>query len=106
MAHLKVRTVGFIVARDVSHYLKPTTQAVNMWGSLAQKNIYELDRDSLRLLLEDGALPVPSSDPGYMILKFDGHALGCGLGLPDRLVNQLPSWMKSQLSGYLHLNAE
>ena len=104
VAHLKVRTVGIIMVRDVSHYLKPTTQAVNMVGSLAQRNVFELDRDTLQRLLEDGDLPAPSPDPGYVILKFGGHALGCGLGLPDRLVNQLPRWMKSQLLGFLRLS--
>jgi len=105
VAHLKVRTVGIIMARDVSQYLKPTTQAVNMVGHLAQRNIFELDRGALQSLLEDGDLPVPSPDPGYVILKYGGHALGCGLGLPDRLVNQLPRWMKSQLLGFLRLSS-
>ncbi len=103
VAHLKIQTAGIILARDVSQYLKPTTQAVNMLGHLARRNIFELDRTTLEQLLTEGELPVACSDQGYVILIFDGQALGCGLSLPDRLVNQLPRWMKSQLLGYLRM---
>ena len=106
VAHLKVRNVGIVMLRNVSHYLKPTTQAVNLVGQLAQRNIFELDRHTLKSLLEDGDLPVSFPEPGYVILKFGDYALGCGLGLPDRLVNQLPGWMKSQLLGFLRLSPD
>jgi NOL1/NOP2/fmu family ribosome biogenesis protein len=101
---IKIHSMGMVILREVGHYLKPTTHALQIFGRLARKNVLELNKEILLELLEKRILmlcyPV---DPGYVILTYQRDILGCGLALPDRILHQFPRWMVSALTAALHV---
>jgi len=84
---LNPETVGLLFLREVSHYLKPTSAFLQRFGRWANKNIVEITKEQFALLkerkkIEGIVLPL---EPGYVILKYEGWILGCGLYLSNKL---------------------
>lgn len=88
---LRVHTAGIPVLRKMKKHLKPTTAAIQIFGTRATKNVVNLSKQQFaHVLRQDGlslSLAVP---PGYVILAHHQHILGCGLYTGERLVNQIP----------------
>ena len=96
-ASLKVQNTGLPVLRKVNHHLKPTTAALQRFGSHARRNIVSLTSQELVSLLQHSERPWPDDSareltPGYVVLRVDGHVVGCGLYTPGRLRSQIPKW--------------
>ena len=82
---------------------KPTSAFLRLVGGLAKRNAVDLeDQDQLLAFMSGGIVagefPV---EPGYVVVRFRGEVLGCGLYSPRLgIVSQLPSHMRSS-SGWV-----
>ncbi|HYR03412.1 MAG TPA: hypothetical protein VES58_08715 [Syntrophobacteria bacterium] len=91
LARLKVRSVGLMLLRQVGRYLKPTSAALQLWGSYAKENVIRLSSEKLEELVEQGEIRGDfSGTPGYVIVSLEDLPVGCGLYLPPRLLSRLP----------------
>lgn len=91
LASLKVQSLGLPVLRKMGRHLKPTTAALQRFGSQATRNRLELTASQVRSLLQQEVLPLRLDlSPGYVILLHEGHVLGCGLYTPGLLRSQIP----------------
>jgi NOL1/NOP2/fmu family ribosome biogenesis protein len=91
LAGLHIQAVGLPVLRSIRHHLKPTTAALQRFGSHACRHVLDLSETQLMTLLHEREQPLHLDiQPGYVILRHAGHILGCGLYTPDRLRSQLP----------------
>jgi len=99
IATLTVQQAGLPFIRKVAGHLKPTTVAVQRFGHLATRNVFDLE-DDLRSFVEEGELEVEldNEEAGYIIVKSFSHIWGCGLFLPPgRLLCRFPKKIKSAL---------
>jgi hypothetical protein len=91
LARLKVRSVGLMLLRQVGRYLKPTSAALQLLGTCAEKNVIRLGSDRLEELVELGEIRGDfAATPGYVIISHEDLPVGCGLYLPPRLLSRLP----------------
>ena len=98
LASMRVNKAGMAILHRIKGYLKPTTNAIQIFGQTAKKNVLDIGRDVLLNLLEKRTVMMAWSDEeGYVILRYEGIILGCGLALKDRLMHQLPRWMVQNL---------
>jgi len=89
----KIDFIGIKALRKTQHFkYKPTTYLVQIIGIYAKKNIIELDKEELKNLLKIGKISVKRKkiEDGYVILKFKGKVLGCGLYVNGILKHQFP----------------
>jgi NOL1/NOP2/fmu family ribosome biogenesis protein len=99
LAALQVQAVGLPVLRIIRHHLKPTTAALQRFGSQATCHVLDLSDSQCVALLHTREQPVQLDiQPGYVILRHGGHILGCGLYTPGRLRSQLPQHAIAALS--------
>ncbi|WP_456369870.1 methyltransferase RsmF C-terminal domain-like protein [Thermodesulfatator atlanticus] len=89
---LKVQTVGLLFTRRVSHWLKPTSTALQRFGHHATKNIVVLSPAELDRLRRERKMPfiVEHIEEGYVILKCGEKIWGCGLYAKGSLISFLP----------------
>ncbi len=88
---LRVQTVGLLFTRRVSRFLKPTSTALQRFGSLATKNIVELSPAELDRLRRQRKMSYQADlSEGYVIIKCAGKVWGCGLYVSGRLISFLP----------------
>lgn len=99
LAGLHVHAVGLPVLRLIRHHVKPTTAALQRFGSQATCHVLDLSDIQVVALLHEREQPVHLDiQPGYVILRHAGHILGCGLYTPGRLRSQLPQQARAALS--------
>jgi NOL1/NOP2/fmu family ribosome biogenesis protein len=97
LASLQVQGVGLPVLRKMPRHLKPTSVALQCFGMHASRHRVELSADDARVLLYGQDLAVNLDlTPGYVVLVYDGHVLGCGLYTPGRLRSQVPRRQDTQ----------
>jgi NOL1/NOP2/fmu family ribosome biogenesis protein len=91
---LKPQNVGLPILRKMPTHLKPTTASIQRFGPRATKNIVDITAEQVRELLRAGkmAYEIPL-EPGYVMLRQDGHVLGCGLFTPGQLRSLIPKWL-------------
>ena len=88
---LQVHSVGLPVLRSIRHHLKPTTAALQHFGTEARRHVLDLSLTQVITLLREREQSLYLDiQPGYVILRHAGHILGCGLYTPGRLRSQLP----------------
>ena len=91
LAGLQVHSAGLPVLRIIRHHLKPTTVALQRFGSQAMRHVLDLSAAQVLTLLHEREQPLQLDiQPGYVILRHADHILGCGLYTPGRLRSQLP----------------
>lgn len=91
LAGLQVQSVGLPVLRIIRHHLKPTTAALQRFGSQATCHVLDLSDSQFVALLHTREQSLRLDiQPGYVILRHGSHILGCGLYTPGRLRSQLP----------------
>jgi hypothetical protein len=90
--HLQPESVGMVLSRVRGIFPKPTTNAILTFGDGATRNVVDLsDEDAQRFLHRDiftfdaGG----DADDGYVIVRWRGQPLGCGLYLGGRISSQL-----------------
>lgn len=71
---------------------KPTTAGLQVFGRFATRNVVDLDDEALETFLRQGIVqkdfPV---EAGYVIVRWKGRVLGCGLYGKGGLRSQIPS---------------
>jgi hypothetical protein len=91
LAKLQVYSAGLPVLRIIRHHLKPTTVALQRFGSQATRHVLDLCAAQVLTLFHEREQPLQLDiQPGYVILRHADHTLGCGLYTPGRLRSQLP----------------
>jgi NOL1/NOP2/fmu family ribosome biogenesis protein len=91
LARLKVRSVGLMLFRQVGRYLKPTSAALQLLGTYAEKNVVRLTPQKLEELVGQGEIRGDfAATTGYVVINFEDLPVGCGLYLPPRLLSRLP----------------
>ncbi len=91
---LKLQNAGLPILRKMPTHLKPTTAAIQRFGPQATKHLVDMTADQVRELLQADVMAYDSSlEPGYVILRQDGHVLGCGLVTPGKLRSLIPKWL-------------
>jgi len=88
---LKPVSVGILVAR-MSGTVKPSTNLLQLFGRHASRNIVDLPKEqALRYLRgEDLRLPGNGTTDGYVLMKYLGFPLGCGMLKKGIIKNMLP----------------
>jgi hypothetical protein len=91
LASFKVQSLGLPVLRKMGRHVKPTTAALQRFGTRATRHRLELSAAQVQSLLQQEVLPLRLDlQPGYVILMHEGHILGCGLYTPGLLRSQIP----------------
>jgi len=97
---LKIEASGVPLLRIRESMVKPTTSALQLFGQRATRNAVDLDDEALETFLEAGTVsktyPV---EPGYVILRWKGKVLGCGLYGRGKLRSQIPLTTWSNMKG-------
>jgi len=101
LASVRITRAGMPFMRNAGIYLKPTTEAVQLFGCMATRNTVMLERDRMRELCERGEINMKlATDSGFVFIRQDDYFWGCGLFLePDRLLCRLPKNIKQELAG-------
>ncbi len=91
---LKLQNAGLPILRIMPTHLKPTTAAIQRFGPHATNHIVNMTADQVRQLLQAGTMTYDAPlEPGYVILRQEGHVLGCGLLTPGQLRSLIPKWL-------------
>lgn len=91
LASFKVQSLGLPVLRKMGRHVKPTTAALQRFGSWATRHRLELSAAQVQSLVQQDVLPLQLDlQPGYVILQHEEHILGCGLYTPGLLRSQIP----------------
>ncbi len=88
----KVEFPGIRALRKVNGRYKPTSFFLQILGAHATRNLIDLGREELGELLEEGRLSreFPDIEDGYVIIRYEGDILGCGLYRGGMLKPQFP----------------
>jgi NOL1/NOP2/fmu family ribosome biogenesis protein len=94
-------TAGLLIAR-VHKSVKPTTNLLQIFGSQVRRNVITLSRSqTLKYLqgldIRPTAEDIVDATNGYVLLKYDVYALGCGLYQADAVKNMLPRAKRIEL---------
>ncbi len=77
---LRYDAVGMVVVRMVKGSYKPTTNAVQVFGRWATKNVVDLDEEEVRRFISGLSVEVEAPvEEGYVIVRYRGLPVGCGL---------------------------
>ncbi len=100
LASARIVRAGIPFTRNAGIYMKPTTEAVQLFGWMATRNIVPLNMNQISTLCTQGEIRIRlDTDSGFVFLKEDSYCWGCGLFLePDRLLCRLPKNIKNELS--------
>ena len=87
-------TAGLLIAR-IGNTVKPSTNLLQIVGSLITRNFVSLERDSAAryirgLDLEVTVTEIGDTTEGYVLLKYLSFPLGCGLLQGSHIKNMLP----------------
>jgi len=99
LERLKVQTAGIPLLRVKSPKWKPTTFGLQIFGRYARKNIVDLRDGEVGPFLRGETIrrPLPA-ESGYVIVRWQGHLLGCGLySQKGGLRSQIPSNARAPL---------
>lgn len=93
-ASLSPDTAGLVIAR-VHRSVKPTTNLLQVFGRLIQRNTIALSRANTLCYLQGSDITLGPEDrvdayPGYVLVKYDDYPLGCGLLQENHIKNMLP----------------
>jgi NOL1/NOP2/fmu family ribosome biogenesis protein len=82
---------GIRLARIYPYSLKPTTFGMQVLGRLATRNVIELSEEQTKQLINGGSLSVEADvENGFVLLKWQGFAVGVGFYKRPALKSQIP----------------
>ena len=90
--HLLPESVGMAISRMRGAYAKPTTNAILSFGPHATRNVVDLDDAQADAFVRRGIFAFDAgdrADDGFVIVRYHGAPLGCGLYLDGRISSQL-----------------
>ena len=97
---LKVVRKGLRLARIFAHGVKPTTNAMQVFGRYATRNVLDLDFQQAQRFVQGEELQLEAEvEPGFVIVRHDGFAVGVGLYKPGVLKSQVPHSRRTGASG-------
>ena len=97
---LKLETTGIPLLRMKKTLWKPTTAGLQFFGQQATRNTIDLNDETLETFLKEGVLlQTLSVEPGFVIIRWNGKVLGCGLYSKGRLTSQVPADSWRQIGG-------
>lgn len=98
---LDYESVGLPLMRIGGEHDKPTTDALQLFGDAVTKNSVEVDAGDARAFVRGEDIDIEFGedmvDLGYVVVKHDGHVLGCGLYFPGELRSQVPKGRRVEL---------
>jgi len=92
LKELKYEALGMVIMRKGKLGWKPTTNAIQVFGRHAKKNVVELNEAQMRAFVAGEAIKeaFPDLEEGYVITCYKGVPLGCGLYKRGVLRSQVP----------------
>ena len=89
---LRYEALGMVIMRKGKLGWKPTTNAIQVFGRYARKNVVELGEAQMRAFVAGEAVrgPFPGLEEGYVVVCYRGIPLGCGLYRRGVLLSQVP----------------
>jgi NOL1/NOP2/fmu family ribosome biogenesis protein len=98
-----VEGLGMTFLRTRQEHWKPTTNAVQRFGSLATRNVIELDSDDAAAFLAgDDVDPKWDGDWGYLVVAHEVagalEPIGVGLYVHDELRSVIPKGRRAELT--------
>ncbi|WP_435067197.1 DUF7122 family protein [Haloplanus sp. C73] len=98
-----VEGLGMTFLRTRQEHWKPTTNAVQRFGSLATRNVIELDSDDAAAFLAgDDVDPEWDGDWGYLVVAHEVagalEPIGVGLYVHDELRSVIPKGRRAELT--------
>ncbi len=93
LTKLKIETVGILFGRYFKKQakFKPTTNALQIFGKHATKNIVSLSKNEGKRYINGYDIEKELNiENGYVIVKYKRSVLGCGLYKDGFLKNQIP----------------
>jgi hypothetical protein len=85
-------SVGLPFLRVGGEHDKPTTDALQRFGDHARHNTVDLKTEEARIFVRGETIErdFDVEDLGYVIARYEGEVLGCGLYFPGELRSQVP----------------
>jgi NOL1/NOP2/fmu family ribosome biogenesis protein len=90
---LKIEAVGMLFGRYFPNEekFKPTTNALQIFGKYATKNVVEISSVELQTYLTGFDIQKKADvENGFVIIKCNGDIIGCGLYKDGIIKNQIP----------------
>lgn len=88
---LKYDAIGIRMMNFKEEPWKPTSCALQVFGRHATKNAVRLTMEQARIFLAGKIQALEAeAEPGYVVVFYNGDALGCGLYSHGKLISQLP----------------
>ena len=88
---IKVVRKGIRLVRVFVHGIKPTTNAMQLFGRYATRNVIDLDIVQAREFMQGTTLELSAPvEEGFVIVRHDGFGLGVGLYRQGILRSQVP----------------
>ena len=102
LKELKVEAAGVPLIRVRTAMRKPTTAGLRLWQ--ATRNVIDLDDEALEEFLNRGVLlKTFPAESGYVVVRWRGKILGCGLYSKGKLRSQIPKHWWHQVRGKIDL---
>ena len=103
----KAETAGLAVLRP-NGVLKPTTDALQLFGRYARKNIVKLTKKNAERFIRGEDLEIDKIEDlklkaGYVIVRYKEHVLGCANFKQGVLKNMLPKSRRRKIQGGIWL---
>ena len=93
---LRIDVPGLPILRSICDYLKPTGAILQLASHLVHKNVLDLSERQLSRLIGEGHMVNASGlEEGYVMIRADGVAAGCGLAIGERVIGQFPKWFRA-----------
>ena len=91
-AGLRFEALGMVIMRRSKFGWKPTTNAIQVFGQHARKNTVDLNEEQMRAFVAglDVKGPFEGVEEGYVVVRYRGLPLGCGLYRRGVLKSQVP----------------
>lgn len=92
---LRYESVGLRIMSMREIPWKPTTYALQLFGGSATKNVVDMEGEQAEIFMAGGCMFLQPRtetllEDGYVIVRYGGDVLGCGLYTSGRLISQLP----------------
>ena len=96
---VEYETVGLPLMRVGGEHDKPTTDALQRFGDSATRKTADVDADGARAFVRGETVEreYDVEDLGYVVVRYKGEVLGCGLYFPGELRSQVPKGRRVEL---------
>ncbi len=92
--HPRIATVGLLIGRT-GNAIKPTTNLLQLFGRHVKKNYVVLGKENAATFMGGSDVKVATGEKGdasdgYVLVRYLGFSLGCGMIQGDNVRNMLP----------------